>query len=570
MAYQYFLGDDIETDAAHAGGRPGEIVVDHVLSQAKRLEHLRAAIALDRGDAHLGGDLDDALGRGLDEVLAGGLVLDVHEQALADHVVDRLEGQVRVDRAAAITDQEREVMHFPRLAGLQDDARPGAQALAEEVVVQAGDRQERGHGRVVAVHAAVAQDDDVDLALLDHAAGHHRRFPPATWPAPVSAADPEEDRQDADPQARPVHPADLRQVLVGEDRPLELEAPAGRRPGVQEIALGTEAGLRRGDQFLPDAVDRGIGDLREEPLEIIVEEPRLVGQDGERRVVAHRAHGLHAVAGHRSQRDALVLARVAEGDLPLEERLVVRQGRSRTIRQILEMHQMLVEPLAVGALADDLLLDLLVLDDAALLGVDEEHAPRLEAALGQDVFRRDLEHARLRSHDHQAVRGHVITRGAQTVAIEDRTDLLAIGEGDGGRAVPGLHQAGMKLIERLPIVVHALMVGPRLGDHHHDRVGQRAAGQDQEFEGVVEHRGVAALRVDHRQDLLHVLAEQLGVEERLARMHPVDVAAQGVDLAVVSDVAIGMCPRPGGESVGAESRVNQGESRLHRRIRADP
>ncbi len=42
--------------------------------QADGLEHLGAVIALDGRDAHLRHDLDDALGDGLDEVLAGGLV----------------------------------------------------------------------------------------------------------------------------------------------------------------------------------------------------------------------------------------------------------------------------------------------------------------------------------------------------------------------------------------------------------------------------------------------------------------------------------------------------------------
>ena len=46
----------------------------------------------------------------------------------------------------------------------------------------------------------------------------------------------------------------------------------------------------------------------------------------------------------------------------------------------------LLQPLAVRALVDDGALDLLVLDDAALLGVDQEHAARLEAALGAARF----------------------------------------------------------------------------------------------------------------------------------------------------------------------------------------
>ena len=69
MAHQHFLRDDVEADAADARRRPGEIFVDDVLAQADGFEHLRAAIALDRGDAHLRHHLDHALDGGLDEFL---------------------------------------------------------------------------------------------------------------------------------------------------------------------------------------------------------------------------------------------------------------------------------------------------------------------------------------------------------------------------------------------------------------------------------------------------------------------------------------------------------------------
>ena len=81
--------------------------------------------------------------------------------------------------------------------------------------------------------------------------------------------------------------------------------------------------------LLADAVDRRVGDLREELLEVVVEQPRLVRQHGERRVVAHRAHGLDAVACHRREHDALVLERVAERDLALQQRVGVRRRQLR-------------------------------------------------------------------------------------------------------------------------------------------------------------------------------------------------------------------------------------------------
>ena len=49
-------------------------------------------------------------------------------------------------------------------------------------------------------------------------------------------------------------------------------------------------------------------------------------------------------------------------------------------------------------------------------------------------------------------------------------------------------------------------------------------------------------------------------------LHPVDVAAQRVDLAVVGDVAVGMRERPGREGVGAEALVHERQRRLHVRV----
>mgnify|MGYP003694241517 CR=1 FL=1 len=75
-------------------------------------------------------------------------------------------------------------------------------------------------------------------------------------------------------------------------------------------------------------------------------------------------------------------------------------------------------------------------------------------------------------------------------------------------------------------------------------------------------RRVAAALADDRQDLLQVVAEHVGLEQAFARAHPVDVAAQRVDLAVVRDVAIRMRQRPRRERVGAEALVHERERRL--------
>ena len=108
------------------------------------------------------------------------------------------------------------------------------------------------------------------------------------------------------------------------------------------------------------------------------------------------------------------------------------------------------------------------------------------------------------------------------------------------------------------------MILPRLGDHHHDGMRQRAAGHNQHLEAIVEHGRIATVGVDHGQDFFNVISEKIGLEHRLPRVHPVNVAAQGVDLAVMRDVAIRMAAVPTWKGISAEARMNEREGTFHR------
>jgi len=88
------------------------------------------------------------------------------------------------------------------------------------------------------------------------------------------------------------------------------------------------------------------------------------------------------------------------------------------------------------------------------------------------------------------------------------------------------------------------VVLPRLRDHHEDRVRQRSPVHHEELEDVVERGRVRQALAGHGQDLLEVVAEEVRAAERLAGAHPVDVAAERVDLAVVGDVAVRVRQRP--------------------------
>ena len=56
------------------------------------------------------------------------------------------------------------MVHFARLAGLDDEADRGAQTLADQVMMHGGGRQQRRNRDAVRPDHAVGQDDDVEAA----------------------------------------------------------------------------------------------------------------------------------------------------------------------------------------------------------------------------------------------------------------------------------------------------------------------------------------------------------------------------------------------------------------------
>src|SRR5207249_7418928 len=114
-----------------------------------------------------------------------------------------------------------------------------------------------------------------------------------------------------------------------------------------------------------------------------------------------------------------------------------------------------------------------VVNDPSLQGIDQKYFARLQPALIKNLVVGNIQHSHFGSHDHQAVFGHKVTGGSEAVTIQNGADTLAIGESDGGGAVPWLHQTSVVLIKALLVGIHANILVPRLGDQNHDGVGQR-------------------------------------------------------------------------------------------------
>src|SRR5882762_8277101 len=83
----------------------------------------------------------------------------------------------------------------------------------------------------------------------------------------------------------------------------------------------------------------------------------------------------------------------------------------------------------------------------------------------------------------------------------------------------------------------------------------------QELEDIVERRGVGGDWLDDRLQILDEAAEIRMVEAGLVALHPVDVAQQRVDLAVMGEHAEGLRQLPLRKGVGRIALMEDGEAR---------
>ena len=190
-------------------------------------------------------------------------------------------------------------------------------------------------------------------------------------------------------------------------------------------------------------------------------------------------------------------------------------------RQIVEVDGLILEPLLVRSLRGNGRFELLVGDDAALLEIDEEHSAWLQSTLGFDIFGSDVHDADFARHDDAVVVSHVVAAGAKSVTIQNRADVTPVGERDRSRAVPRLLQSGVVFVKRPLVFGHAVVILPRLGNHHHDRFLQRPAAVVKHLQSVIEVARVRAFRLDDRTQLAKISAPQFTFHHALPSEHPV-------------------------------------------------
>ena len=361
-----------------------------------------------------------------------------------------LQREIRADRPRAIANQQGQVGHLARLSALYDDSHFRALALANEVVMHAGGRQQAGDSRVMRTHAPVGEDED-RTAGFDSL----RRAAAQSVHRPVHRARPfvgrKEERQRRRLDAGPVDRLDLLEVSLREDRAGQPELTSVKGRLLEQIALSAEVDADRRHELLANRVQRRVAHLGEQLLEVGEQELRAIGEYGQGGVVAHGAGWLRAVDRHRLQQDAEVLLCIPERLLQVDQRLLVELmapvAAGLGVPKRVQVHQVVPQPLAVGLPRRQLRLDRGVVDDAAALRVHQEHPSGVNALLEQHLLGRDVENAHLRGHDQRVVGRDEVTEGTQPVAVEHRANAVSVGEGDEGRAIPRLDEAGVVVVE---------------------------------------------------------------------------------------------------------------------------
>ena len=551
----------LDTHTAHTAHRAGEVRVDELRRKAHGLEDLRRMVALHRGDAHLGHDGDDAGGRSL--VVVGDALLGRHVQVAAcRQITDARMCVVRIDAARGVAHQCRKVVRGHGVATLHHQVGKGTHAGADQVVVHAAHGEQRRHG-YLARSGTIAQHHDV------HAIAHRclnvlcklleRSLQRAL--AGIAAV---HGTETAGLKAHAVDGADAVEFLLVEQRALQANQLAGRTGVLEQVAVVAQVECGRGDHVLAQGIDRRIRDLGEQLIEVVKERTRLLGQAGQRCVDAHRGERGLALLSHGTHDLVDVIPVVAElSHAHGGGHLGVLGGRCRNgLVERVDGQRLLGNPITVGLFLGVTGAQLVVVDHAAAGKVDLEHLARPQTAARQDVLGAHLDGAHLACQHKTTVARHIIAGGTQAITVEGGAQGTAIGKGDSGRTVPRLHEHGLVSVVGAALLTQTVVVVPRLGQQHGRGARERTTVHDQELKHIVQNRGIGALAVDDGHHALKIVLQHGAVQVGLAGANPVDVALEGVDLAVVDDKAVGVRTLPAGRGVGGVARVDERHGRL--------
>ena len=255
----------------------GEILFHKLAVQPDGLKYLRAAIALQRGNSHLGKHFEEALVDPFDVVGERFLKRDALAQQPAEgEIFQGFNGEIGIYRAGSVTDEERIVHDFARLAGFHNQRYLSAQAFADQVVVYRGESQQAGDGRFGRVHAAIGKNEQVIAGMnrQSSAAAERIELTPETG---ISIRYGKQRGQSGGQKISGYDAPQLFQITIGNDGLFEFEGVTMLGSFGQNVALRADVADEGHDHVFADGIHGRVGDLGEQLLEVIEQRLRLVG-----------------------------------------------------------------------------------------------------------------------------------------------------------------------------------------------------------------------------------------------------------------------------------------------------
>ncbi len=235
-----FFNQCFEVDALDPAGSANKAAINHIFSQTHGFEDLCATVGLQCGDAHLGHNLEHALGN---RFLVGGNHVAFVRVIFAQQTVqlclpDRLKGHVGVDGVGAITYQQTVVMYFTRFTSLDDQADLGALVSTNQVVMHGTGGYQGADRSAILADLAVRQDNK-GKTIGDGLAGFLANAV-QTGLITIFCIDVVSDINHFAAQTVVVHAANGLQLLVRQNRVLQAQSMGVLLGGFQQVAFRTD------------------------------------------------------------------------------------------------------------------------------------------------------------------------------------------------------------------------------------------------------------------------------------------------------------------------------------------
>ena len=233
--------------------------------------------------------------------------------------------------------------------------------------------------------------------------------------------------------------------------------------------------------------------------------------------------------------------------------LIMHRNFSVRNLQIFQTEQILIEPFTIWFCTIAVFLAFIIGNDALFNRIDNQHLSWHESAFDNNVLWIDIQNTDFRCKNQSSIIRDIISGGTQTVTIKRCSYGVTIGKQDCGRTIPWFHHRCIVMIEILLLLLHRILVFPRLRNHQHHRCSKRHAVVVQEFQCVIKHCRVRTGCIDDRIDLVNFLIQQRRGHCFFSCQHSVRITADCIDFTIVSDHTIRMGTLPAWHRIGRES-----------------